>query len=130
MQELKRPDILLLEGLNIGHGAFSFIAKDFFIPAHLVDFVLYLDASIENIKSWYLSRFLMLRQKARKQEKSFFYRYVTMPEGQALKIAEKLWDDINFVNFKENIFPLRFAADLILYKDKAHKITDLALRHY
>ena len=124
-----RPDILIFEGLNVLQAqdmpkdgeAVPFVS-DFF------DYSIYIDAAENDIRRWYLERFMRLRETAFRNEKSFFHRYAEIPQEKAQAIAEGLWANINAKNLHENILPTRPRADLILRKGPHHLIDQVALR--
>jgi len=126
---VERPDILIVEGLNVlqparlpkDGSAIPFVS-DFF------DVSIYLDADEEDLRRWYINRFLLLRQTAFRDPRSFFRKYADLSEPEALEIAEGLWDRINLPNLRENILPTRQRASLILTKGASHRIQDVALR--
>jgi type I pantothenate kinase len=124
-----QPDILIFEGLNVlqvrdmpKDGKVVPFVSDFF------DHSIYLDADEADLRRWYISRFMRLRQTAFRQEGSFFHRYSKIGEAEALEIAEGLWREINARNLHENILPTRPRADLILRKGPDHLIEQVALR--
>jgi len=127
--EIDRPDILIIEGLNVlqtgplpeGGRAVPFVS-DFF------DFSVYLDAEEEVLKSWYVSRFLTLRDTAFADPKSYFHRYARLGDDETVVTATSIWDRINLVNLRENILPTRLRADLILKKGDSHEVEEVALR--
>jgi type I pantothenate kinase len=126
---VERPDILIVEGLNVlqparlpKDGSFIPFVSDFF------DFSIYLDADEEDLRRWYINRFLRLRDTAFRDPRSFFKKYADLPELAALEIAEHLWDTINLPNLRENILPTRQRASLILTKGASHRIQTVALR--
>ncbi|MBW8682696.1 type I pantothenate kinase, partial [Klebsiella pneumoniae subsp. pneumoniae] len=80
------------------------------------------------IHTWYINRFMRLRETAFKDPSSFFHRYSTISDDSALAISENLWTSINLKNLKENILPTRPRADLILRKGGNHLIEEVALR--
>ena len=124
-----QPDILIFEGLNVlqvrdippGGRAVPFVS-DFF------DYAIYIDAAEDDIRRWYVDRFMRLRDTAFRDPQSFFHRYAAIEETEALAIAEGLWRDINAVNLHENILPTRPRADLILSKGSSHRVERVALR--
>lgn len=126
-QIIDRPDILILEGVNVlqvntlPKRALPFVS-DFF------DFSIYIDADPRNIYQWYLERFKSLRQTAFQNPQSYFHNYASMAEEEALTIAEKLWKTINLPNLEQNILPTRPRADLILCKGSRHLVEEIALR--
>lgn len=126
---LERPDIVIVEGLNVlqparrpKDGEAIPSVSDFF------DFSIYIDAADELIETWYVERFLRLRQTAFRDPASYFHRYATLSEEEARKIALSLWRTINLVNLRENIVPTRQRADLILHKGADHAVEAVALR--
>jgi type I pantothenate kinase len=123
-QRVKRPDILIFEGLNVlqtPHGA-SILASDFF------DFSIYLDAEETDIEKWYVDRFLLLQHSAFRDPESYFYRYRHLSREEAIAMALSIWKDINLPNLYENILPTRQRADLVLRKSAHHRIQSIWLR--
>lgn len=124
-----RPDILIVEGLNVlqparlprDGQAIPFVS-DFF------DFSVYLDAEEDVLHGWYISRFMRLRETAFRDPKSFFRKYADVSEAEALQTAERLWSRINLANLRDNILPTRRRASLILRKGDNHRIEEVALR--
>ena len=126
---VERPDILILEGLNVLQA--SRLPKDgTIIPfvSDFFDFSVYLDADENDLHRWYVNRFMTLRQTAFRDPRSFFRKYAEIGEEEALSIAEKLWTGINLPNLRENIVPTRQRASLILTKGASHRIQQVALR--
>lgn len=124
-----RPDILIVEGLNVlqpAHlprdgKAIPFVS-DFF------DFAIYLDADEVLLRRWYVERFMMLRETAFRDPKSFFRKYADLTDGEALEVANGVWSAINRPNLIENILPTRPRAHLVLLKGHRHGIEQVALR--
>jgi type I pantothenate kinase len=124
-----RPDILIVEGLNVlqparmpKDGTAIPFVSDFF------DFSVYIDADEEDLHRWYVNRFLRLRHTAFRDPLSYFRRYAELPEAEAISIADGLWNRINLLNLQENIVPTRQRASLILKKGASHRIETVALR--
>ena len=124
-----RPDILIVEGLNVlqparmpKDGTAIPFVSDFF------DFSVYIDADQEDLHRWYVNRFLRLRHTAFRDPLSYFRRYAELPEAEAISIADGLWSRINLVNLQDNIVPTRQRASLILKKGPSHRIETVALR--
>ena len=124
-----RPDILIVEGLNVlqparmpKDGTAIPFVSDFF------DFSVYIDADEEDLHRWYVNRFLRLRHTAFRDPLSYFRRYAELPEAEAIGIADGLWSRINLVNLQDNIVPTRQRASLILKKGPSHRIETVALR--
>jgi type I pantothenate kinase len=126
---IERPDIVIVEGLNVlqpaklpkDGEAIPFVS-DFF------DFSIYIDAGEKLVESWYVERFLRLRQTAFRDPASYFHRYATLSEEEAVATGLSIWRTINLVNLRENILPTRQRADLILRKGENHAVETVALR--
>ena len=125
---IDRPDILIVEGLNVLQT--SRPPRDRVIPfvSDFFDFSVYLDADETVIREWYIERFRRLRDTAFRDPKSYFHRYAMLDEAETEAIAEGLWERINLVNLRENILPTRPRARLILRKGDSHRIEKVALR--
>ncbi len=126
---LHRPDIVLVEGLNVlqparvrGDGRPGLAISDFF------DFSVYVDADADDIRSWYVSRFLSLRDTAFRDPRSYFTRYADLTEAQAVRQAEHLWDTINGPNLATNIQTTRERATAILRKASDHRVSWVRIR--
>jgi type I pantothenate kinase len=124
-----RPDILLLEGLNVlqpaqpsREGGPALAVSDF------IDFSVYVDAATEDIRRWYVERFLRLRETAFRNPESYFRRYAALDEAGAIERAESIWAEINGPNLERNILPTRGRASLVLRKGPKHDVTGIRLR--
>ena len=124
-----RPDILIVEGLNVlqparldDEGRSALAVSDFF------DFSIYVDAETSDIKRWYVDRFLSLRQTAFSHPDSFFARYAVLSDAEAVELAGRFWNTINAPNLTENILPTRGRANLVLTKGPDHAVTKVRLR--
>jgi type I pantothenate kinase len=124
-----RPDILLLEGLNVlqpaqasREGGPALAVSDF------IDFSVYVDAATEDIRRWYVERFLRLRETAFRDPDSYFRRYAALDEAGAIARAESIWAEINGPNLERNILPTRGRATLVLRKGPKHNVTGIRLR--
>jgi type I pantothenate kinase len=126
---IDRPDILILEGLNVLQPSrLPRDGKPVPYVSDFLDFSVYIDADEDLLRNWYVDRFMALRQTAFRKPESFFRRYAELGEEEALATAHGLWDRINLPNLRENIFPTRPRADLILRKGESHTIEEVALR--
>jgi type I pantothenate kinase len=126
---LRRPDIVLVEGLNVlqparprPDGASGLAASDFF------DFSIYVDAATADVRRWYVERFLRLRDTAFREPMSYFHRYAELDHDAAVAQATQLWDAINGPNLEQNILPTRGRATLVLHKDAYHAVEWIRLR--
>lgn len=124
-----RPDILIIEGLNVlqparieADGHTSLAVSDFF------DFSVFVDADEAHIKRWFLERFARLRQTSFQDERSHFRGFAEMTEEDALAHASRIWDTINGPNLEHNINPTRERATAILRKGRDHSVETIAVR--
>ncbi len=120
--EVRRPDILIVEGLNVLQTGPRLMVSDLF------DFSLYVDARIENIEQWYVERFLELRSTSFSNPNSHFAHYADLSDQAARLAAREIWMSINRPNLVENILPTRPRATLVLRKNSDHSIQRLRLR--
>lgn len=127
--EVNRPDILIVEGLNVLQtGRLPKDGKAIPFVSDFFDFSVYIDADEDVLKGWYVDRFLTLRGTAFRDPKSYFHRYSELSDDEAAKTAVSIWERINLVNLHENILPTRQRADLILKKTGSHLIEQVSLR--
>ncbi|MEO7271093.1 MAG: type I pantothenate kinase [Vicinamibacterales bacterium] len=124
-----QPDILILEGLNVlqsGNprrpGSQRAFVSDFF------DFSIYVDADERDIESWYVERFMTLRETVFRDPDSYFSHYAALTPDEAREVARGIWSSINLVNLRENILPTRERAHQILDKGGTHAIERVLLR--
>jgi type I pantothenate kinase len=92
------------------------------------DFSIYVDAQEQDIRHWYVERFLSLWQTAFRDERSFFRRFAELSQEQAIARAESVWGEINGPNLAQNIAPTRSRARLILVKGPDHKVRRIRLK--
>jgi type I pantothenate kinase len=127
--EIANPDILIVEGLNVLQtGRPPKDGKNIPFVSDFFDFSVYLDADENVLRTWYVDRFLTLRETAFRDPKSYFHRYASLSNDEAILTATSIWQRINLVNLRENILPTRRRAHLILAKDASHLVTEVALR--
>ncbi|WP_410658559.1 type I pantothenate kinase [Amycolatopsis sp. lyj-112] len=121
-QIVQRPDILIIEGLNVLQPGPRLTVSDLF------DFSIYVDAPTTDIERWYVERFLKLRHTAFADPASHFHHFAGLPDDEARAEARHLWRTINEPNLMENIKPTRPRATLVLRKDADHAINRVRLR--
>jgi type I pantothenate kinase len=126
---VRQPDVLIVEGLNVlqaprlqEDGRTGLAVSDFF------DFSVYVDAHLDDIRQWYVERFLRLRETAFADPDSYFHRYAVLSDEQARETAARIWREINEVNLRENVLPTRSRATLVLAKGKDHSVRRIRLR--
>ena len=126
---VSRPDIVIVEGLNVlqparvrADGTTGLAVSDFF------DFSVYVDADADDVRDWYVARFLSLRDTAFRDPRSYFTRYAELTHDEAVRQAEHVWDTINGPNLTQNILPTRGRATAILRKDADHRVKWVRIR--
>ncbi|OLR93118.1 type I pantothenate kinase [Actinokineospora bangkokensis] len=121
-QVVRRPDILVVEGLNVLQPGGRLAVSDLF------DFSIYVDAHPEDIERWYVDRFLALRSTAFADPASHFHHYAALTDDEARLTAVGLWQQTNEPNLINNILPTRPRATLVLRKGPDHRISRVRLR--
>lgn len=126
---VERPDILIVEGLNVlqparvdNRGRSGAAISDFF------DFSVFVDAAEVDIKRWFIDRFMTLRDTAFRDERSFFRRFTELDDEEAPRMASQVWDTINGPNLRLNIAPTKVRATAILRKGPDHTVGTISIR--
>ena len=128
-QVVDRPDIVLVEGLNVlqtGDGAAGRPARVF--VSDFFDFSIYIDADERDIEEWYVARFRTLRETVFRNPRAYFHRYAHLTDAEADATARHIWHTINGVNLRENILGTRDRARLVLEKGSDHAVRRVRLR--
>ena len=120
-----RPDILIVEGLNVLQPASM---QHPLAVSDLFDFSIYVDARTRNIRQWYVERFLQLRRTAFSRPESYFRRYADLSDAEATERALSIWESINAPNLEHNVLPTRGRATLVLTKGSDHSVQRVRLR--
>ncbi|RVU70684.1 MULTISPECIES: type I pantothenate kinase [Lactobacillus] len=123
---VKRPDILIIEGINTLQLPESgqVVTSDFF------DFSIYIDAPEDLIEKWYMQRFEKIMEINKNKPENFYYDLANGPRDAALQLAEETWQMVNLVNLREYIAPTRTRASLILHKTDGHLIDQIYLKKF
>ncbi|MCQ4085617.1 type I pantothenate kinase [Saccharibacillus sp. JS10] len=121
---IDQPDILIVEGINV----LQVSKRQPVFVSDYFDFSLYIDADTDDIRSWYIDRFLLLQQTAFREPLSYFHRFADLTRSEAVDRASQIWESINLLNLNDNILPTRQRADLILKKGRDHIIHEVYLR--
>ncbi|MFM6973570.1 MAG: type I pantothenate kinase [Agromyces sp.] len=122
---VRRPDVLIVEGLNVLQPASS---DQELALSDLFDFTIYVDAETDDIAEWYVERFLALQRGAFANPESYFHRFAELSESEARATALEIWSSINLPNLEQNVLPTRSRARLILQKGRNHSVERVLLR--
>ena len=126
---IDRPDILIVEGLNILQpGELPKSGRPIIFASDFLDFSIFIDADEQDLTTWFMDRFRRLRETAFADPKSFFHRFTTMSAAEAEAFGMWAWTEINLPNLRDNIVPTRSRADLVLTKGPGHTIDRVDLR--
>jgi type I pantothenate kinase len=125
-QSVQRPDVLILEGINVLQPppAGALAVSDFF------DFSVYVDARPDHIQRWFLRRLHALRQTAFNEPTSPFRWLASVTDAEVDSFGTVVWKTINEVNLVENIQPTRVRASLVLHKGADHAVTRVRIRRF
>lgn len=123
VRKVEDPDIVILEGLNVLQGGgYGTYVSDYF------DFSIYVDADPDDVRQWYVERFLTFRDTAFRDPNAYFHRYSKLSDEEAIEEATRIWSEINLPNLEKNIAPTRERATLILDKSADHSVDHVHLR--
>ena len=92
-----QPDVLIVEGLNVLQPA----SDGRLAVSDLFDFTIYVDARTSDIETWYVERFLRLQRSAFADPTSYFHRYASLSESEAIEHARTIWREINGRNLEQ-----------------------------
>lgn len=124
-----RPDILIVEGLNILQpGELPKSGRPILFASDFLDFSIFIDASEADLTTWFMERFRQLRVTAFADPTSFFHRFSQMSTEEAEAFGLWAWTEINLPNLRDNIQPTRSRADLVLTKGASHAVERVDLR--
>jgi type I pantothenate kinase len=125
---IEAPDVIIIEGLNVLQtGAATPDSPRVFVSDYF-DFAIYIDADPAVVRTWYIERFLTLRASAFADPRSYFSRYASLSDEEAVETASGIWDAINGPNLVDNIAPTSERADLVLRKGLNHMVEEIRLR--
>lgn len=126
---IDRPDILIVEGLNVLQPArLPKNGTDIPFVSDYFDFSIYIDADAKHVEQWYIERFRRLRETAFRDPASYFHKYSFLEDDEITNTALEIWRTINLKNLEENILPTRQRAELILHKNQSHLVDQVMLR--
>lgn len=131
-EHVEQPDVLIFEGLNVlqvgvddarrSLSAPSVVVSDFF------DFSIYVDANERDIEAWYIKRFMSLKRTVFQDPASYFHDYRNLTDEETMAMAQRIWNEINLPNLRDNIEPTRERANVVLHKSPDHSIDMVRFR--
>lgn len=127
-QAVHQPDVVIVEGLNVLQAPPAGLDENQLFASDFFDYSIYVDAEARDIETWYVERFLRLRDTVFQDPQSYFHRYASLNEAEARETAAGIWARINAVNLRENILPTRARAHLVLRKGADHRVERVQLR--
>ncbi len=133
VQWIRRPDLLLVEGLAVlRDGPADAGAEEAGSPS-LVDLAVYIDADESALLHWHTERLLGLRDvdggdPGGGGSGDFLSWLRSLSDAEALAVATSSWSEINLVNLRDHVAPTRARADVILEKDDHHRVHRVLVR--
>lgn len=122
-QLISRPDIVIIEGLNILQlRGYTPEVSDF------IDCSIYVDAPTAIIEQWYIRRFMSFRRKAYEDPHCFYHRFCAMEDEEAEAYAKHVWKTINEPNLINHILPTKMSADVIWVKNENHRVKEIIVQ--
>jgi type I pantothenate kinase len=112
-----KPDILLLDGLGLAPASGGTGAGE------SLDLLIYLDASEDDLETWFVRRFLSLWRAAETDPGSFYAQFRGLSEPEVDRFARMVWTGINLPNLRDHIAPARDVADIVIRKAADHSLT-------
>jgi type I pantothenate kinase len=126
-QMISRPDIVVVEGLNVLQTGPSDTEAQSVVSDYL-DAAIYIDSSDEDAAAWFLERLLGLRTATGDEGGPFLQWFSSLSEDEARTVADLTWSEINLVNVRRHVAPTRGRAHLVLRKDAAHRVCEVRVR--
>jgi type I pantothenate kinase len=127
--EIRRPEILILEGLNLLQvNPLGGARTPKIFVSDLIDFSIYVDAAESDIRQWYLERFMLLKKTAFRNPRSYFHHLADVNEEEAKAFATDMWERVNLLNLVSNVAPTRERAQVVMQKGSNHLVQEVWLR--
>ncbi|WP_203650015.1 type I pantothenate kinase [Secundilactobacillus yichangensis] len=124
VQEIERPDVLIIEGIN----TLQLPSSEQIYVSDFTDFSIYVDARAKLIEEWYLERFKALLKLAKDDPDNYYHSYTKVPLDAAVESAKNIWYSVDLPNLEDYILPTRSRADMIIHKGEQHIIDQVMLR--
>ncbi|GAW98835.1 type I pantothenate kinase [Secundilactobacillus mixtipabuli] len=124
VQEIERPDVLIIEGIN----TLQLPSSEQIYVSDFTDFSIYVDARPKLIEEWYLERFKALLKLAKNDPDNYYHSYTKVPLEHAVESAKNIWYSVDLPNLEDYILPTRNRANMIIHKGEQHIIDQVMLR--
>ena len=109
-------DIVHESGRPFARGLVGYDAAD------ALDTLIYLDAQEADLEHWFVARFMTFWHAAATDPASFYAQFRGLDEPGAEAFARSVWTRINLPNLRDHIRAARDRADIILTKDRDHRM--------
>lgn len=109
------PDVVIVEGV---------VALQLPV-ADALDVGIFVNAAEDDVKGWFVERFLRLTEEAGDAAGSFYSRFVEMSRDEVRVLAVGTWDAINGPNLRDHILPTRARAAIVVEKAEDHSIRNV-----
>jgi type I pantothenate kinase len=109
------PDVVILEGV---------VALQSRV-APMLDAAIYVDASENDVRRWFVERFLVFVNEARLGAESFYKMFADMSDEEVRGVADATWDGINGPNLREHVDATRANATIVVEKAADHAILNV-----
>jgi type I pantothenate kinase len=128
VQRIRRPELLVVEGLTVLQGAPGGRTEVGDGLRSLVELAVYVDAAEEDVAHWHIERLTGLRADGSGETSDFQRWFSSLSETEARRVAESSWSEINLVNLRRHVAPTRPRADVIIQKGADHRVLRVLLR--
>jgi type I pantothenate kinase len=88
-----------------------------------LDVAVYVDAEAEDVRGWFVDRFVQWCREARPG--TFYAGFAGVDAPNVRSVAEMTWDGINRPNLDRYIAPSKDRADIVIRKDAGHRIVEV-----
>ncbi len=128
VQLIGRPDIVIVEGLNVLQPDGYLASRQRTLASDFLDTSLYVDAAEEDLYRWFYDRLFALRATATPESGAFLHWFSSLSEEEADAVATQVWSEINLINLREHVVPSRARAQIVLHLDGRHRATRVSVR--
>jgi len=108
--------VVVFEGVNALH------------VADRLDLGVYVDAAEPDVRRWFVTRVLELRDQAAGVPGAYLAPFADAPDEVVAAMAEGVWEAINLPNLRQAIEPTRERADVVVVKGPDHRVVEVRAR--